>query len=167
MSAEPRTGVLVRSDDETGISGTGVVAWIVEFPDGVAVTRWAVTDIRQTCVWASVGDVLAIHGHGGRTTIRWAERTTVAVTSGRFCDSSATRDHETFGCLERPGHALPHVGALVPPPCRGCGGLELHADGCVFIDSETDEEDRDQASGFEITWDEDGEITLRPFGVTP
>ena len=72
MSVEPRTGVLVRTDDETGISGTGVVAWIVEFPDGVTVTRWAVTDIRQTCVWAAVDDVLAIHGHGGKTTIKWA-----------------------------------------------------------------------------------------------
>ena len=68
----PWPGRLVRTEDETGVSGTGVVAWIVEFPDGVAVTRWAVTDIRQTCVWASVDDVVAIHGHGGKTRIEWA-----------------------------------------------------------------------------------------------
>ncbi len=66
-----RSGVLVRDDDETGVSGTGVVAWVVEFPDGTTVTRWAVTEIRQTCVWASVDDVLAIHGHNGKTRLQW------------------------------------------------------------------------------------------------
>lgn len=66
-----RTGVLRRVEDETGLSGTGDVAWIVEFPDGVCVTRWCVTDIRQTCVWASLDDVLAVHGHDGKTRIVW------------------------------------------------------------------------------------------------
>jgi hypothetical protein len=68
----PSAGRLVRDEDETGISGTGPVAWVVEFPDGVAVTRWAVTDVRQTCVWASIDDVVAIHGHNGKTRIEWA-----------------------------------------------------------------------------------------------
>jgi hypothetical protein len=71
LPTRARSGVLVRDDDETGVSGTGVVAWIVEFPDGVTVTRWAVTDVRQTCVWRSVADVEAIHGHGGKTRIAW------------------------------------------------------------------------------------------------
>ena len=68
----PEAGVLVRTADETGVSGTGPVAWVVEFPDGVVVTRWAVTDIRQTCVWESLSHVLAIHGHDGRTTPEWS-----------------------------------------------------------------------------------------------
>jgi hypothetical protein len=67
----PVAGRLVRDEDETGVSGTGTVAWIVEFPDGVAVTRWSVTDIRQTCVWESVDHVLAIHGHNGKTRLEW------------------------------------------------------------------------------------------------
>jgi hypothetical protein len=67
----PYPGRLIRAEDETGVSGTGVVGWVAEFPDGVAVTRWAVTDIRQTCVWNSIDDVLAIHGHGGKTRIEW------------------------------------------------------------------------------------------------
>ena len=66
------TGVLVRDDDETGVSGTGPVAWIVEFPDGVAVTRWAVTGVRQTCVWESIDHVIQIHGHDGRTRPVWS-----------------------------------------------------------------------------------------------
>lgn len=67
----PYPGRLIRDDDETGVSGTGPVAWVVEFPDGTAVTRWAVTDIRQTCVWTSIEDVLAIHGHNGKTRLEW------------------------------------------------------------------------------------------------
>jgi hypothetical protein len=68
----PVAGRLFRDEDETGISGTGPVAWVVEFPDGVAVTRWVVTDVRQTCVWESIDHVLAIHGHGGKTRLEWA-----------------------------------------------------------------------------------------------
>ena len=67
------TGRLVRTEDETGVSGTGVVAWVVQFPDGRAVTRWCASEIRQTCVWDSVDEVLAVHGHDGRTVIVWDE----------------------------------------------------------------------------------------------
>lgn len=62
-----RRFVLRRIEDETGLSGTGDVAWGVLFPDGVAVTRWCVTDVRQTCVWKSLADVEYVHGHGGKT----------------------------------------------------------------------------------------------------
>ena len=67
-----RRFVLVRDEDETGISGTGLVAFGVMFPDGVAVTRWN-SDVAQTCVWASMAEVEAIHGHGGRTRIVWTD----------------------------------------------------------------------------------------------
>ncbi len=73
----PRPFVLVRHEDETGVSTEqgaapgDVVAWGVAFPDGPAVTRWCVSEIRQTAVFASVGDVVAIHGHGGKTQIKW------------------------------------------------------------------------------------------------
>lgn len=35
-----RRFVLVRHRDVTGVSGTGVVAYGVEFPDGAAAVRW-------------------------------------------------------------------------------------------------------------------------------
>ena len=63
----PATGFLVRADDVTGLSGTGRVAWCVEFPDGKCVVRWCVSDVRQTAVFDSMDDVLAVHGHDGRT----------------------------------------------------------------------------------------------------
>ena len=75
----PRRFVLVRHEDETGVSteqGAGpgeVVAWGCRFPDGTTVTRWCVSEIRQTAVFASVDDVEAIHGHGGKTEVKWME----------------------------------------------------------------------------------------------
>ena len=68
----PRTFLLVRVEDGTGVSGPGVVAWGVEFPDGCCATRWN-SKIAQTCAWESVEDVVAIHGHDGKTRIRWLD----------------------------------------------------------------------------------------------
>lgn len=75
----PRRFVLVRHEDETGVSTEQgaqpgqVVAWGVTFPDGVTVTRWCVSEIRQTAVFASIEDVEAIHGHGGKTQVEWMD----------------------------------------------------------------------------------------------
>ena len=79
MSATPRRFVLVRHEDETGVSTEqgaapgATVAWGVTFPDGVTVTRWCVSEIRQTAVFASIADVKAIHGHGGKTQVEWMD----------------------------------------------------------------------------------------------
>ena len=61
-----RPFVLVRDEDPTGISGTGVVAEGIEFSDGVVVLRWCVGENRSTVVWASIDAVRAIHGYDGR-----------------------------------------------------------------------------------------------------
>lgn len=66
-----RTFCLVRHEDETGISGTGVVAEGIEFTDGRVALRWIVGENRSTVTWDSVAAVLAIHGHNGKTEIRW------------------------------------------------------------------------------------------------
>lgn len=62
---------LVRSADPSGVSGVGIVAWGVVFPDGKAVTQWtgATTGVRQIMVWDSVADIEAIHGHHGSTRV--------------------------------------------------------------------------------------------------
>lgn len=61
---------LQRDVDVSGISGTGIVADGVVFPDGVAVIRWR-GERQSTVVWPSIEDVEAIHGHGGATRIVW------------------------------------------------------------------------------------------------
>lgn len=69
-----RRFVLNRIEDETGISGTGIVAWGVEFPDGLVTLRWA-TDWPSSVGYYERGmeAVEALHGHGGKTRIDWID----------------------------------------------------------------------------------------------
>lgn len=65
-----RTFYINRKEDETGISGTGVVAEGVEFADGTCVIRWC-TDTASTNFYNSTEEMIEIHGHGGRTVLEW------------------------------------------------------------------------------------------------
>lgn len=71
-SVLPRPFLLFRTRDVTGLSGTGVVAWGCEWPDGTASLRWA-TEHPSTVAWPSVDDILAVHGHMGATVIKWLD----------------------------------------------------------------------------------------------
>ena len=70
---EPQRFLLWRESDVSGVSGTGLVAWGVEFPDGNVVTRWN-AEIAQTCVWASIEEVQKVHGHGGATRVVYIDQ---------------------------------------------------------------------------------------------
>jgi len=61
---------LHRDVDETGVSGTGVVAEGIEFSDGVVCLRW-LTEWPSSVVHYERGmaSVEAIHGHNGKTRI--------------------------------------------------------------------------------------------------
>lgn len=61
---------LVRSEDVSGVSGTGRVAEGVEFSDGVVVIRW-LTDLSSTAIYKNRNELVAIHGHDGRTVVQW------------------------------------------------------------------------------------------------
>lgn len=63
---------LIRREDQTGISGTGVVAYGVLFPDGRAVLRWD-TKVNSTVIYDSLDDLKTIHGHDGRTVVHWID----------------------------------------------------------------------------------------------
>lgn len=63
-----RMFVVIREEDVTGVSGTGVVAEGIEFSDGTCVIRWRVGNYPcSTTMWNSTEDALKIHGHDGRT----------------------------------------------------------------------------------------------------
>lgn len=68
----PRPFVLQRDEDETGISGTGVVAEGVEFSDGTVALRWK-SDWPTSVVFHERGmeAVEAVHGHDGKTRVVW------------------------------------------------------------------------------------------------
>lgn len=70
---------LVRDEDVTGMSGTGVVAHVVAFGDGPVVVRWCVGEHRSTVVWDSLAAVIAIHGHDGRTRLRPCQQSNSAA----------------------------------------------------------------------------------------
>ena len=59
---------LRRIEDATGVSGTGRVAEGVVFSDGTCAIRW-LTATKSTAVYATLADVITIHGHDGGTLV--------------------------------------------------------------------------------------------------
>lgn len=66
---------LLRYEDKSGISGTGVVAEGLLFSTGPCVISW-LSDVRSVSVYDSFDDMIAIHGHGGKTEARWIDADT-------------------------------------------------------------------------------------------
>ncbi len=70
---------LVREEDVSGISGTGVIAEGVEFTDGTVAMRWAFSEGPAGYIFPTLAfhpdirNVERLHGHGGRTKVVWAE----------------------------------------------------------------------------------------------
>lgn len=67
-----RRFVLNRTEDETGISGVGLVAQGIEFEDGVCVIRW-MTEHRSTAMYPSIDTLIHLHGHNGKTRVDWVD----------------------------------------------------------------------------------------------
>lgn len=65
---------LQRDHDVSGVSGTGIVAHGVLWPDGTASVRWT-GERPSTVFWDSIDDAIAVHGHGGHTRIVFADST--------------------------------------------------------------------------------------------
>lgn len=63
-----RTFHLQREHDPSGVSGEGIVAEGIEFSDGSCAMRWLVSP-GGLCVYGSVVDLLAVHGHGGASRV--------------------------------------------------------------------------------------------------
>ena len=60
--------VLLRLEDESGISGTGLIAEGVIFTSGKVAMSW-LTDHSSIGIYDSIGEVQNIHGHSGKTLI--------------------------------------------------------------------------------------------------
>jgi hypothetical protein len=72
LTCTMRRFVLDREEDVSGISGVGVVAEGVQFTDGTAVLRWTVGP-GSTAIYNSVEELMEIHGHDGKTLLRWVD----------------------------------------------------------------------------------------------
>jgi hypothetical protein len=64
----PRRFQLYRHRDDTGVSGTGVVAWGTVYPNGKVSLAWCGSR-PSVNVYESLDDVTAIHGHNGQTQV--------------------------------------------------------------------------------------------------
>lgn len=65
---QPRLFHLLRHHDVSGVSGTGIVADGIIWPDGTASLRWR-GERPSTVHWDRIADAKAVHGHGGATEI--------------------------------------------------------------------------------------------------
>lgn len=68
MKCSMRLFVFQRIEDESGMSGTGIVAEGVEFSNGMVVITW-LTPYRKVDVCENIKALEAVHGHGGKTKI--------------------------------------------------------------------------------------------------
>ena len=59
---------LNRIDDESGVSGTGIVARGVILPSGHCVLEW-LTFTSSICIYKNFSDISEIHSHGGKTQV--------------------------------------------------------------------------------------------------
>lgn len=65
---EPRRFHLVRHEDETGVSGEGIVVQGLEFASGYCLIRWTVPP-RSIVLYESMEGLIKVHGHGGKTEV--------------------------------------------------------------------------------------------------
>lgn len=70
---------LHRNEDETGISGTGVVAEGCQFTDGRVALIWQ-SALPSGVVHPSIETVEALHGHGGKTKVHIFDEIKIALT---------------------------------------------------------------------------------------
>jgi len=59
---------LLREEDASGVSGTGIVARGTKFPSGKCVLEWC-TFHTSIGVYENLESILAVHGHNGKTKI--------------------------------------------------------------------------------------------------
>lgn len=64
---------LYRTEDETGVSGVGIVAEGAEFENGQAILCW-LTEHTSVAIYRSVKELETIHGHGGKTKVVWIDK---------------------------------------------------------------------------------------------
>lgn len=105
--SEPRLFVLRRSEDPTGVSGTGDVADGVVWPDGTVSIRWR-GPRPSTVNWGSLVDAEAVHGHGGATRIVYRDDTQSEPGDG-LCTATIhgagpTPDTPPIRCTRKAGH---------------------------------------------------------------
>lgn len=88
---------LVREEDETGISGTGVVAEGVQSTNGKCVLFW-LSELKSVAVYDSISELKAIHGHNGKTQVVWEGTPVYEYKSvPNFCECESP-EYSSWSC---------------------------------------------------------------------
>jgi hypothetical protein len=66
---------LERSEDVSGVSGTGRITEGIQWSDGRIAIRWPTKNLLpgSGSTFDSIEDVKRIHGHGGLTRVVWVD----------------------------------------------------------------------------------------------
>lgn len=72
MTTKMRRFFLNRMEDETGISGTGIVAEGIEFSTGHCALTW-LTPMACVAFYDNIKNVETVHGHGGKTKVEFVD----------------------------------------------------------------------------------------------
>lgn len=59
---------MIRTADISGVSGTGIVAIGTQYPNGKCTISW-LDELSCIGVYDTLDQLIAIHGHEGRTTV--------------------------------------------------------------------------------------------------
>lgn len=62
----------VRSEDVSGVSGTGIVGEGVELTNGKIVFSW-LSNLGSVAVYDNIKTFLGVHGHEGKGSIEWID----------------------------------------------------------------------------------------------
>jgi len=64
---------LERTEDPSGVSGTGIVAQGVVFDDGRGAMTW-LSPMKMTTTFDHISEVEKVNGHGGKTKVVWEDQ---------------------------------------------------------------------------------------------
>ena len=73
MLDEPRRFYLYRKEDESGVSGIGIVAEGIQFSSGKCVLGWT-RQHQSVAIYDNIEALIDIHGHCGKTIILWLDQ---------------------------------------------------------------------------------------------
>lgn len=118
--------VLKRTEDVSGVSGTGIVAEGVQFSNGKCALNW-LTNHTSVAIYDDIETLAAIHEHGGKTVIAWNEGPEPETPKRLFAWLSSSGKIYLLPYGKKPdpdSEELPWLNALMnqAPKCEVCGG---------------------------------------------
>lgn len=140
---DPRRFRLVREEDETGVSGTGVVGVGSEYPDGTAVFMWTNDsnpdgpDTEENSVYVypgGMGDVREVHGHSGKTRVEWVDSSRAVVEGDAVICRGCEWEVPWTETVEKASGRV---------ECPNCGYVIRPADGIHVGEQDSEEEEEE------------------------